>query len=200
MSYSHLDSDWLDRVCAVLNPDIRNGRIQYFDDRALEPGDPWYREIADAIDHARVALLLVSPGFFASKFIVEDELPRIFRAIDDGLTVLWVPLSGKLYGPDAIPGSEKLSQRQAVWDVSQTLDSLNEQGTKRKLLELCKRVNRLLNPNVIPKRIPFPTLGNLFKGREAELARLEEHLRSHSASAIVEPQAVSGLGGIGKTR
>ena len=92
VSYSHRDSEWLDRVRAVLNPDIRNRRIQYFDDRELEPGDPWYKEITDAIDHAKVAVLLVSPNFFASKFITEDELPRILKAIDNGLTMLWVPL------------------------------------------------------------------------------------------------------------
>jgi hypothetical protein len=122
LSYSHLDSGWLDKVRTVLDPDVRNGRIQYFDDRELEPGDPWYKEFTNAIDHAKVAVLLVSPNFFASRFIAEDELPRILRAVDDGLTILWVPLSGKFYGPDAIPGAEKLNDRQAVWDASETLD------------------------------------------------------------------------------
>jgi tetratricopeptide (TPR) repeat protein len=199
VSYSHLDSDWLDKVRSVLDPDVRNGRIQYFDDRELEPGDPWYKEITDAIDHAKVAVLLVSPNFLASRFIGEDELPRILRAVDDDLTTLWIPLSGKFYGPDAIAGSEKLADRQAVWDASQPLDSLPEEGRTARLLDLCRRINAHMAAR-IPFNMPFGSLGDLFKGREEELRRLDEQLKLRGASAILQPRAISGLGGIGKTR
>lgn len=193
VSYSHLDSKWLDRVRAILNPDIRNHRIQYFDDRELEPGDPWYQEITDAIDHAKVAVLLVSPNFFRSKFIAEDELPRVLKAIDDGLTLLWVPVSGKFSGPEAIPGSKKLGERQAVWDVSQTLDSLTEESRRGKLLDLSRRINAHMVPRV-PFNLPFGSLGDLFKGRADELRRLDEQLKMRGASAILQPRAITGLG------
>ena len=199
VSYSHHDSEWLDKLHAVLGPDVRNGRIQYFDDRELAPGDPWYSEITGAIDHAKVAVLLVSPNFLASKFISDDELPRILRAMDDGLTVLWVPLSGKFYGPDAVPGSEKLAELQAVWDAAQTLDSLPEESRAGRLLDLCRRINAHMVPRV-PFNIPFGSLGDLFKGREQELSSLDAQLKLRGASAILQPRAISGLGGIGKTR
>src|SRR2546427_267650 len=41
VSYSHKDKQWLDKLNEVLAPDIRNGRISYWDDRILQPGDPW---------------------------------------------------------------------------------------------------------------------------------------------------------------
>ena len=199
VSYSHRDNEWLDRVRMVLDPDIRNGRIQYFDDRELEPGDAWYQEIVDAIDHAKIAVLLVSPYFFASKFIAEYELPRILEATQEGLALLWVPLSGKFSGPLAVPGSEKLAERQAVWDASLTLDSLSEADSKRKLLNLGRRINAQLVPRR-PFNLRLGSLGDLFKGREEELRALDEQLNQRGASAILQPRAISGLGGIGKTR
>lgn len=48
--------------------------------------------------------------------------------------------------------------------------------------------------------LPFVSLGPLFKGREDLLAKLSKDLETTSAAALVQPQAISGLGGIGKTR
>ena len=200
VSYSHLDKEWIDKLRQVLAPDVRNDRIDYWDDRTIQPGDDWHERILDNIDHARVTVLLVSPNFLASRFIMEEELPRILQAADDGLTVLWVPLSGTFYGPEAMKCVETLNPLQAFCDPAQPLDRLPPEGQTGKLLDLCQRINKLLNPGRIPKKIPFPTLGNLFKGRENELAQLDQQLRSHGLFAIVQPQAVSGLGGIGKTR
>lgn len=200
VSYSHLDVEWLNRLRQVLAPDQRNARIDYWDDRDVAPGDPWYDRILDGIARARVAILLVSPNFLASRFIMQEELPRILHAAEDGLTVLWVPLSGTFYGSGAMEGIGILNSRQAVFDPGQPLDQLPLEGQTEKLLELCRRITKLLNPGRVPKNLPFPTLGNLFKGREAELAKLNAQLRQHGSSAIVQPQAVNGLGGIGKTR
>jgi len=86
VSYSHKDKEWLEKFSAVLAPDIRNGRVDYWDDRELQPGDPWYENILAGIRTARVAVLLVSPNFLASRFIMEEELPRILAAQDEGLT------------------------------------------------------------------------------------------------------------------
>jgi tetratricopeptide (TPR) repeat protein len=49
--------------------------------------------------------------------------------------------------------------------------------------------------------LPFLPLGDLFRGREEDLCALEASLQSPGqAIAIVQPQAIHGLGGIGKTR
>jgi tetratricopeptide (TPR) repeat protein len=49
--------------------------------------------------------------------------------------------------------------------------------------------------------LPFPTLGPLFTGRDEALRHLEESLaHPGGAAAIVQSEAIYGLGGIGKTR
>jgi tetratricopeptide (TPR) repeat protein len=51
-----------------------------------------------------------------------------------------------------------------------------------------------------PQNLPFATLGNLFKGREADMEALERQLKKSGAAAIVQPASITGMGGIGKTR
>jgi tetratricopeptide (TPR) repeat protein len=200
VSYSHLDNEWLNKLREFLNPDIRNGRIDYRDDRNLEPGDDWYKLLVEYIAHARVAVLLVSPHFLTSRFIMEKELPLILEAEGQGLTILWVPLSGTFYGSNAQAGADRVTCYQAVWDPNQPLDAFPEESRNHHLLDLCKQISKLVTTARRPNNLPFAPLGNLLKGREDDLARLDQQLRLHGSSAIVQPRAVSGPGGIGKTR
>ncbi len=55
-------------------------------------------------------------------------------------------------------------------------------------------------PQVARHNLAIAPLGKGFVGREKELAQLAETLRERGASAITDPLAVEGLGGIGKTR
>ncbi len=61
-----------------------------------------------------------------------------------------------------------------------------------------------MNPNRVPNNLPFRSLLDLFVGREPELEALDrsfaQHGAEHGAAAITQPQTISGLGGIGKTR
>lgn len=200
VSYSHKDKDWLEKFSAVLAPDIRNGRVDYWDDRKLQPGDPWYAKILEGIDTARVAVLLVSPNFLASQFIMEEELPRVLKAVDAGLTILWIPLFGAFYGPDAPSALKPLADLQAAAQTSKPLAELDPDCLNRTLLDLCKRIQKLLSPNRVPRNLPFPSLGNLFKGRDKDVARLDAQLSKNGAAAIVQPETITGMGGIGKTR
>jgi hypothetical protein len=47
----------------------------------------------------------------------------------------------------------------------------------------------------------LPPRNPLFRGREELLTRLREHLSASAAiAAVVQPQAIHGLGGVGKTQ
>ena len=47
--------------------------------------------------------------------------------------------------------------------------------------------------------IPYPR-NPFFLGRESELAQVRQQLQAGQATALSQPQAISGLGGIGKTQ
>ncbi|MCH8193517.1 MAG: hypothetical protein IIA65_05825, partial [Planctomycetes bacterium] len=52
----------------------------------------------------------------------------------------------------------------------------------------------------IVHNLPYISIGGLFKGRETILAQLKEQLNARQPTAIVQPQTIRGIGGIGKTR
>lgn len=73
-------TDWLARLRMYLAPFKRGGRIDPWDDSRIAPGKPWKEEISRALDSAAVAILLVGPGFLASEFVMEHELPALLNS------------------------------------------------------------------------------------------------------------------------
>jgi len=201
ISYSHKDEEWLKKLQEVLAPDIRNDRVTVWSDKQIDPGDPWFNKITEAINQARVAVLLVSPYFLASEFILKEELPRLIAAVDDGLTILWIPLFGAFEDQELKARLVPISTYQAVIDPKIPLDKRESSDQIRSLVKVCRKISAMLSPEKsIIQNLPFPSLCSLFKGREKELEKLDEHLRKQGAAAITQPKAISGLGGLGKTR
>ena len=92
ISYSHQDKAALQRLRVHLAPLAQAG-LDLWDDSKIDPGAQWREEIRQALDAARVAILLVSADFLASEFIATDELPKILVADEqEGLTILPVIL------------------------------------------------------------------------------------------------------------
>jgi hypothetical protein len=61
----------------MLKPEVRDRGIELWSDARIEPGLNWNDELRDAVARADVALLLVSPDFLASDFIMQVELPAL---------------------------------------------------------------------------------------------------------------------------
>ena len=150
---------------------------------------------------AKVAVLLVSPDFLASDFIAQHELPPLLKAArSNGLIILWVCVSACLYE------ETEISAYQAAHDISRPLDSLKRAEQNAILVQICqtikeaatntKPINTLLPQpwNIPHDRNPF------FTGREDVLKKLHEALHTNNTAALSQPQALSGLGGIGKTQ
>ncbi|WP_250286077.1 MULTISPECIES: toll/interleukin-1 receptor domain-containing protein [unclassified Frankia] len=81
-------------------------RIAWWEDSHLLLGEDWRRQILSRLDHCDYGLLLLSPGFFSSRFILREELPRLLGpSADKVLPVMLkrVPLDGShdLHGVDA---------------------------------------------------------------------------------------------------
>src|SRR2546423_12211035 len=77
ISYSHKDEEWRNRLHILLKPAVQTGRISLWDDKSIEGGEGWQIEIDKAIAQARVAVLLVSPDYLASDWVIEKEAPQL---------------------------------------------------------------------------------------------------------------------------
>ena len=88
VSYCHEDRDWLRRFSTHVAVLKRKGLVDLWSDERIEGGADWAGEIESALTAASVAVLLVSPGFLASKFIWESEMPRIVAHNKAGMHAL----------------------------------------------------------------------------------------------------------------
>lgn len=70
VSYSRTDVDWVKKFEVMLHPLVNSHGLKLWVDYRIAPGDRWKPEIESAIARTRWALLLVSPDFLASKFIM----------------------------------------------------------------------------------------------------------------------------------
>ena len=140
ISYSHKDKEWFDRLQIHLRPFKRIG-ISIWDDTKIKPGQKWKIEIKAALQRARVAVLMVSPNFLASDFIVENELPPLLEAAEkEGVTIIWLPISDSAYELTAI------ASYQAASDPSLPLNMQSQGEIDKILVKVCKTIKDALNP------------------------------------------------------
>ena len=77
VSYCRKDAEWLRRFEVMLKPEVRERGIEVWSDTLIGPTREWRSEIDEAIARADVALLLVTPDFLASDFVMNLELPAL---------------------------------------------------------------------------------------------------------------------------
>ena len=134
ISYSHKDGKWLDKLNVMLTPLTRDG-MNVWSDQNIKAGALWADEIRKALADAKVAILLVSPDFLASKFIHENELPPLLAEAElGGLVILWIPIHFSNYK------LTKINDYQAVWEPSQPLASLSKSKLNQALVFISETI------------------------------------------------------------
>jgi hypothetical protein len=91
--------------------------VDVWSDDAILPGEDWRAAITAGLDGADVAILLLSAGFLASRFINDEEVPRLLaRRAKEGVRVIPVLLRScpwemhpvlktlQMRGPDGVEG------------------------------------------------------------------------------------------------
>jgi len=133
--YSHDDREWLERLKRMLHPLIRQNRLELWDDTRIPVGSTWEAEIQGALARAAIAVLLVSPHFLESSFILDKELPTILAASSQGaLKVVWIHVS------DALFEETPIATLQAAHDAGTPLDRLTRPEQQSVLKKICLEI------------------------------------------------------------
>lgn len=87
ISYAHTDKKrWLGKIQKKLAVLETEGLLDVWDDTRIKPGRDWEKEIEKALTESRIALLLISDGFLASRFIQDKEFSVLLeRQKSEGL-------------------------------------------------------------------------------------------------------------------
>ena len=211
LSYSHRDREWLGQLRPNLDalvkarPDLR----LWVDESELRCGDEFDAEIEKAIDHSVAAILLLSPHFFSSDYIMRHELPRLLARYEAEeikiLPFLLRPCRWKME-----PWAQKLTIRPgnatpATRFKSEELDDhFFQLASEVEEFYLESSVSLSNNGDTPPESRDAPHKGNLPRLHDAFFGR------QHDVAAISKRFAVDtkptrlvtllGTAGLGKTR
>ena len=161
ISYAHKDNEgtdpskrWLDRLLEQLEPLRQQDDLTVCSDLDLEIGEDWHAMIQGHLQGAKVAVLMVSPAFLASKYIRNSELPILLKnAKEKGVVILPIILRPCLFQetkfkyPDAQTGPEEflLASLQAANSPTKPLSGLSETEQDQVLLSVARRLLRIVS-------------------------------------------------------
>jgi TIR domain len=140
ISYSHHDVDWLNRLKPSLKLILQKNDALEWSDTDIAVGEKWNDQIMTAINESKLAILLVSPYFLASDFIMDVELPLIIQLEKKyDLKIAWVCLSACLFTETSI------NDYQCTHNPQFPLDSLSVSEQNALLVKICRKIKDILN-------------------------------------------------------
>lgn len=142
ISYSHSNSDWLNRIIKNLNV-LSNLNLEFvfWEDTKIKTGDHWLQEIEQSIENADIAILLVSTDFLSSQFVMKKEVPKLLKnAGTKGTKIMPIILSPCLFT------ETEIGVFQAANDPNKTLEECSYPEQERILTGLMKEIKTIIKP------------------------------------------------------
>ena len=88
--YSHQDKGWRDRLLKFLEP-LNDEEKIVWSDIDIQPGDIWDEKIKDSLSQVTIAMVLVSQDLLNSRYVKNEELPRILkRREEEGVVIITI--------------------------------------------------------------------------------------------------------------
>ncbi len=203
-SYAHKDASWRNELEKHLSLLHRQGLITAWHDRHILPGTDWAQAIDEHLERASVILLLISADFLASDYCYGLEMQRALERHQANearvIPILLRPVDWKgapFAHLQALPIGAKPITKWSNRDEAFTNVAAGIRRVIEDLSSLQASAPRAALPLVW--NVPYPR-NSFFIGRDEILTRLRTQLQAGQATALSQPQAITGLGGIGKTQ
>jgi tetratricopeptide (TPR) repeat protein len=203
-SYAHEDEAFCNKLETHLSLLQRQGLITSWHDRHILPGTDWSQAIDEHLERASVILLLISADFLASDYCYGIELQRALQRHQANearvIPILLRPVDWnsapfaylQVLPTDAKPITKWRNRDEAFADVAAGI---------RRVIEDLSSFQASAPRAALPPvwNVPYPR-NSFFIGRDELLTHIHSQLQTGQATALSQPQAISGLGGIGKTQ
>jgi hypothetical protein len=203
-SYAHKDETFRNKLETHLSLLRRQGLITAWHDRHILPGTDWAQAIDEHLERASVILLLISADFLASDYCYGREMERALERHKANearvIPILMRPVDwdrAPFAHLQALPTGAKPIATWRNRDAAFTDVAAGIRRVIEDLSSLAASAPRAALPPIW--NIPYPR-NSFFIGREELLTRLRTQLLAGQATALLQPQAITGLGGIGKTQ
>lgn len=206
VSYAHEDKAFLDKEVVPFLEQLELGeQIKLWDDRMIGVGEDWYAQIADQLDKASVAILLVTQNFLASRFCLHEEVPVLLQRARRGELHL-LPLLAQSCNWK----NERWLARSQMWPRDAKALNLHSKAKRQALLtEFAELVLKGVQTPAAPRTggvsfdAPHPThdlhrmpqTGSLLFGRRDELRLLDDAWNGGQTNIV----AFTAGGGVGKS-
>jgi hypothetical protein len=160
ISYAHEDTGTMKLLSEAITTRLADASVQIWNDQAIATGASWETEIIRHMERSRVAVLLLSPSFLKSDFIVQTELPFLRRKADtEGMELIVVPLSQSDYQdlsfhysmPEGGTRSYRLDEVQWASPPEQPVDSMTPQQRDAFYQRLASEIVALALPPALKK-------------------------------------------------
>ncbi len=207
ISYTHADQRWAEWIAWHLEEDSYHTMLQAWDFLA---GSNFVLEMDNAARQATRTIAVLSPDYFTSQF-TPSEWAAAFKRDPTGEQGLLVPvrvrpcdvegLLGQIVYIDLVDQDEATARATLLHGITHERRKPISPPAFPSTHHASQPSAQPSFPGVLPAvwNIPYPR-NPYFTGREEVLNRLAASLRAGETVGISQPQAMSGLGGVGKTQ